>query len=181
MTGCLFLIILMKLLGNKGTGIAALILYVIGLFGDSYYGMIEEIPVLKSVYDGIFTVSSYTRNGIFYVSIFFGMGMAYTAASRRKIAVLSIGYADGIPREIAGKAYVLCRGKKVAVIGRICMDQMLVDVTDIPDIISGDEVVLIGRSEKEQIPAEAYAEWTDSISNEVVSRLGLRLERIACT
>lgn len=110
-----------------------------------------------------------------------GYGMAYTAVSRRKIAVLSIGYADGIPREIAGKAYVLCRGKKVAVIGRICMDQMLVDVTDIPDIISGDEVVLIGRSEKEQIPAEAYAEWTDSISNEVVSRLGLRLERIACT
>lgn len=110
-----------------------------------------------------------------------GYGMAYTAASRRKIAVLSIGYADGIPREIAGKAYVLCRGKKAAVIGRICMDQMLVDVTDIPDIISGDEVVLIGRSEKEQIPAEAYAEWTDSISNEVVSRLGLRLERIACT
>lgn len=110
-----------------------------------------------------------------------GYGMAYTAASRRKIAVLSIGYADGIPREIAGKAYVLCRGKKAAVIGRICMDQMLVDVTDIPDIISGDEVVLIGRSEKERIPAEAYAEWTDSISNEVVSRLGLRLERIACT
>lgn len=110
-----------------------------------------------------------------------GYGMAYTAVSRRKIAVLSIGYADGIPREIAGKAYVLCRGKKAAVIGRICMDQMLVDVTDIPDIISGDEMVLIGRSEKEQIPAEAYAEWTDSISNEVVSRLGLRLERIACT
>lgn len=108
-----------------------------------------------------------------------GYGMAYTAASRRKIAVLSIGYADGIPREIAGKAYVLCRGKKAAVIGRICMDQMLVDATDIPDITSGDEVVLIGRSGKEQIPAEAYAEWTDSITNEVVSRLGLRLERIS--
>lgn len=107
-----------------------------------------------------------------------GYGMAYTAVLRRKIAVLSIGYADGIPREIAGKAYVLCRGKKAAVIGRICMDQMLVDATDIPDITSGDEVVLIGRSGKEQIPAEAYAEWTDSITNEVVSRLGLRLERI---
>lgn len=108
-----------------------------------------------------------------------GYGMAYTAVLRRKIAVLSIGYADGIPREIAGKAYVLCRGKKAAVIGRICMDQMLVDATDIPDITSGDEVVLIGRSGKEQIPAEAYAEWTDSITNEVVSRLGLRLERIS--
>lgn len=81
-TGCMFLIILMKLLGNKGTGIAALILYVIGLFGDSYYGMIEEIPVLKSVYDGIFTVSSYTRNGIFYVSIFFGMGIQFAGKNK---------------------------------------------------------------------------------------------------
>lgn len=81
-TGCLFLIILMKLLGNKGTGIAALILYVIGLFGDSYYGMIEEIPVLKSVYDGIFTVSSYTRNGIFYVPIFLWMGIQFAGKNK---------------------------------------------------------------------------------------------------
>lgn len=110
-----------------------------------------------------------------------GYGMAYTAVSRRKIAVLSIGYADGIPREIAGKSYVLCRGKRAAVIGRICMDQMLIDVTDIPNIISGDEVVLIGSSGKEKIPAETYAEWTGSISNEVVSRLGVRLERIVCS
>lgn len=107
-----------------------------------------------------------------------GYGMAYTALSRRKIAVLSIGYADGVPRKIAGKAYVLCQGKKVPMIGRICMDQMLVDVTEIPEISSGDEVVLIGRSGEEQIPAETYAEWTGSITNEVVSRLGVRLERI---
>ncbi len=59
------------------------------------------------------------------------------------------------------------------------MDQMLVDVTEISEIYSGDEVVLIGQSHGERIPAELYAEWTDSITNEVVSRLGARLERIA--
>lgn len=110
-----------------------------------------------------------------------GYGMAYTALSHRKIAVLSIGYADGVPREIAGKAYVLCKGKKSPIIGRICMDQMLIDVTDIADVSAGDEVVLIGSAGKEQIPAEAYAEWTGSITNEVVSRLGVRLERIVCS
>lgn len=82
-TGCLFLIVLMKLIGNKGTGIAAFILYVIGLFGDSYYGLIAEIPVLKSVYNGIFTVSSYTRNGIFYVPVFLWMGIQF--AGKEKI------------------------------------------------------------------------------------------------
>lgn len=84
-TGCFFLIILMKLLGNKGTGIAVLILYVIGLFGDSYYGVIAEVPVLKSVYEGIFTVSSYTRNGIFYVPVFLWMGIQ--SAGKKKLPV----------------------------------------------------------------------------------------------
>lgn len=107
-----------------------------------------------------------------------GYGMAYTAEQKRKIAVLSIGYADGIPREIAGKAYVLCKGKKAPVIGRICMDQMLVDVTEIEHIYSDDEVVLIGQSGPEQVRAEDYAVWADTITNEVVSRLGQRLERI---
>lgn len=108
-----------------------------------------------------------------------GYGMAYTAEQKRRIAVLSIGYADGIPREIAGKAYVLCKGKKAPVIGRICMDQMLVDVTGIEHVSGDDEVVLIGQSGAEQIRAEDYAAWADTITNEVVSRLGQRLERIA--
>lgn len=107
-----------------------------------------------------------------------GYGMAYTAEVQRKIAVLSIGYADGIPREIAGKAYVLCGGKRAPVIGRICMDQLLVDVSHIAEASPGDEVILIGDAGEEQIPAEAYAQWTNSITNEIVSRLGARLERI---
>lgn len=64
--------------------------------------------------------------------------------------------------------------------GRVCMDQMLVDVTDIPEAVPGCEAVLIGTSGEEEITAEMYAEWENTIANEIVSRLGARLERIVC-
>lgn len=85
-TGCLFLIILMKLLGNKKAGIAAVLLYLIGMFGDSYYGAICEIPLLKSIYEGIFAVSSYTRNGIFYVPVFLWLGIQSAGKTTGKSA-----------------------------------------------------------------------------------------------
>lgn len=106
-----------------------------------------------------------------------GYGMEYRAKRDSRIAVLSIGYADGIPREIAGRGHVLIAGKIAPVVGRICMDQMLCDVTDIPEAESCGEAVLIGNSGARCITAEQYAGWADTISNEVVSRLGERLKR----
>lgn len=108
-----------------------------------------------------------------------GYGLTYNARGNRKIAALSIGYADGVPRELSNCGYVLCNGKMAPVIGRICMDQMLVDVTDIPQVKAGDEAVLIGKSGNLQIQAEEMAQWAGTISNEIVSRLGERLERVA--
>lgn len=108
-----------------------------------------------------------------------GYGLTYNAQGNRKIAALSIGYADGVPRELSNCGYVLCNGKMAPVIGRICMDQMLVDVTDIPQVKAGDEAVLIGKSGDLQIQAEEMAQWAGTISNEIVSRLGERLERVA--
>lgn len=108
-----------------------------------------------------------------------GYGLAFQAKEDTRIAALSIGYADGIPRELSGKGYVLIRGKKAPIAGRICMDQMLVDVTEISDIQPGDEAVLIGRSGEEEITGELFAGWCETITNEVFSRLGSRLERIA--
>lgn len=113
-----------------------------------------------------------------------GYGRAYTASRNGRIAVLSIGYADGIPRSLgAGDAYVLIGGKKAPVIGRICMDQMLVEVTDIKEAVQGGIAVLIGSSGDEsgkihQITAEDMAEWAGTITNELVSRLGSRLTRV---
>ena len=108
-----------------------------------------------------------------------GYGLTYSARGNRKIAVLSIGYADGVPRELSNCGYVLCNGGTAPVIGRICMDQMLVDVTDIPRVKAGDEAVLIGKSGDLEIQAEEMAQWAGTISNEIVSRLGERLERVA--
>ena len=108
-----------------------------------------------------------------------GYGLTYNACGNRKIAALSIGYADGVPRELSNSGYVLCNGQMAPVIGRICMDQMLVDVTDIPRVQAGDEAVLIGKSGSLEIQAEELAQWAGTISNEIVSRLGERLERVA--
>lgn len=106
-----------------------------------------------------------------------GYGLEFETTKDCKIAVISIGYADGIPRNLPGQSYVLCKGKKAFIIGRICMDQMLIDVTDIADAKPHDEVVLIGTQQKERITAEMVADWSGTISNEILSRLGKRLER----
>ncbi len=108
-----------------------------------------------------------------------GYGRTYRAPSPRKIAVLSIGYADGIPRSLSGKGYVLLHGKKAPVAGRICMDQMTVDVTGIPETACGDTAVLIGQSGNRRILAEDLAGWAGTITNELLSRLGPRLPRLS--
>ncbi|MCM1101142.1 MAG: serine racemase VanT catalytic subunit [Acetatifactor muris] len=105
-----------------------------------------------------------------------GYGLQYTAPADRRIAVLSIGYADGIPRSLScGKGHVLIRGHRAPIIGCICMDQTLVDVTAIPDVSPGDTAVLIGVSEDQEISAYDLAEASDTITNELLSRLGSRL------
>lgn len=108
-----------------------------------------------------------------------GYGLGFTADHDMKIAALAVGYADGVPRALSnGVGEVLIGGCRVPVVGRICMDQMLVDVSHIPGVKAGDEAVLIGKSGKESISAADLAEWTGTITNEILSRLGARLERI---
>ncbi|MEA5049337.1 MAG: serine racemase VanT catalytic subunit [Eubacteriales bacterium] len=108
-----------------------------------------------------------------------GYGLTYVAEKDSKIAVLSIGYADGLPRALScGVGKVLINGCAVPIIGRICMDQTMVDITGIPKVSSGDIAVLIGKSGDEEITACDLAEQTGTISNEILSRLGKRLERI---
>ena len=108
-----------------------------------------------------------------------GYGFGYVAAEDRKIAVLAIGYADGLPRPLScGMGHVLLKGRKAPIIGYICMDQTIVDITDIPDVKQGDAAYIIGRTGNSQITAYDLAEQTGTITNEIISRLGGRLERI---
>ncbi len=107
-----------------------------------------------------------------------GYDLAYCAERDRKVAVLSIGYGDGVPRSLSnGVGYVLINGVKAPIVGNICMDQMTVDVSDAPDVKAGDVATLIGKSGKEEITAYDYARWAGTITNEILSRLGARLER----
>ncbi len=100
-----------------------------------------------------------------------GYGRSFTAQEEKRIAVISIGYADGFPRSLSAKGHVLIRGCKVPVIGRICMDQLTVDVTGVPDVKRGDVVTLIGSDGAEIITAEQTAVGAGTITNELLSRL----------
>ena len=104
-------------------------------------------------------------------------GRTFMAESVRKIATVSIGYADGYPRNLSNKnAKVVIKDKYAEIIGRICMDQLVIDVTDIDEVHQGDIVTLIG--DKKEITAEKIANKSNTITNELICRLGNRLGRI---
>lgn len=110
-----------------------------------------------------------------------GYDLQYTAEHDIRAAIVSIGYADGIPRSLScGAGHVLVNGQKAPIIGRICMDQMMVDITDIPGVQPNDIVTVLGRSGQEQILATDMAEKAGTIANEILCRLGERLERVYC-
>lgn len=148
-----------------------------GLLGDRqsmerYKGRVALLPVM-SVKARIAVVKE------LYKGESVGYGLEYETEEDRKIAVLSIGYADGLPRSLsAGRGRVLIHGQSVPVAGRICMDQMIVDITGISGVKAGETAVILGREGGEEITAYELAEKTETITNEIMSRLGERLERI---
>ncbi|SMC71439.1 serine racemase VanT catalytic subunit [Papillibacter cinnamivorans] len=107
-----------------------------------------------------------------------GYGLRFVARRDTQIAVLAVGYADGLPRALScGVGRVLINGCEAPIVGPVCMDQTLVDVTGIPDVRPGGVAVIIGRSRSSVITACDLAEQAGTISNEILSRLGKRLER----
>lgn len=105
-----------------------------------------------------------------------GYNRAFVANRDSLIAILPIGYADGYPRNLScGKSYVLINGRRAPIVGKICMDQLAVDVTDIPDVKVGITVTLIGKDGNEEITAPMVADNSESITNELLSRMGKRL------
>ena len=102
-------------------------------------------------------------------------GGTYVTPSKRRIATVPIGYADGYPRALSDTGYVLIRGKKAPIVGRVCMDQMCVDITDIENVNIGDEVILFGK----ELPVEEIAELCSTINYEIVCGVSPRVPRIA--
>jgi alanine racemase len=105
-------------------------------------------------------------------------GAIYRTSAEERIATLPIGYADGFTRRLTGSAQALIRGHKVPVVGRICMDQCMINVTGVPDVEPGDEVVLIGRQADEAITADDLAAQLDTINYEIPCMIGSRVPRI---
>jgi alanine racemase len=95
-----------------------------------------------------------------------------------KIATIPVGYGDGYPRSLSNKGCVLIGGRRAPICGRICMDQFMADVTDIPEVRQGDEVVLIGTQEKETITMEELGELSGRFNYELACDLGKRIPRV---
>lgn len=105
-------------------------------------------------------------------------GRTYRTTQERVIATVPIGYADGYTRRLSNKARVLIHGKFAPEIGNVCMDQMMIDVTEIPDVREGDIVTLFGEQNGVLLPVEELAELTGTINYEIVCVLGRRVPRI---
>ena len=105
-------------------------------------------------------------------------GGTYVTSQPTRVATVSVGYADGYFRNLSGRFYVLIHGKKAPILGRICMDQLMVDVTDIPDCAPEDPVVLIGTDGNETITAEQIAQAANSINYEIACSFSRRVCRI---
>ena len=103
---------------------------------------------------------------------------SFVTKRRSTIATIAIGYADGYNRRLSNQGEVLINGQRAPVTGRVCMDTIMVDVTDIPDVNYKTEVVLMGRQGKEQITADDIAKKTGTIPYEVLTSIGQRVRRV---
>jgi len=109
---------------------------------------------------------------------FVGYGCTYRTTSRTRLAILPIGYSDGYDRSLSNLAYVLIKGKRAPVRGRVCMNLMMVDITDITGVRLEDEVTLIGGQEDEYLSADSLADWSGTVNYEIVSRINGKIRKI---
>ncbi len=105
-------------------------------------------------------------------------GGTFVSERKMKIATVPIGYGDGYPRSLSGKGYVLIHGKKADILGRICMDQFMVDVSGIEDVKEGDLVTLIGADGEERITMEELGDLSGRFNYELACSLGKRIPRV---
>jgi len=149
--------------------------------GISVYGLYPSGEVDKSVFDlrpamSLKAVVSYVKNvpAEFKVSY----GCTFTTDKSTVIATLPVGYADGYSRLLSSKGEVLLHGHRAPVVGRVCMDQIMVDVGHIPGVKVGDEAVLMGRQGDEEISADEVAAKLGTINYEVICMINSRVPRV---
>ncbi len=149
--------------------------------GISLYGMYpsEESVVQEIALQPAMELKSHVA---FLKTVPAGTGIGYNATyvtkEPRRIATIPVGYGDGYPRALSNCGRVLLHGKSVPIVGRICMDQMMLDVTDVPEVARGDVVTLMGTEGKERIRAEEIGTLSHSFHYEMVCNVGKRIPRV---
>ena len=153
--------------------------------GVAMYGLLpsEELrPVLAEKGITLLPVMSLVSHIVYIKTVEAGTSLSYggiyTAKERRRIATIPVGYGDGYPRMLSDRAFVLIRGKRCPIRGRICMDQFMADVTEVPDAAEGDEVVLLGRQGSESITAEELGAISGRFNYELVCGISPRVPRV---
>jgi len=105
-------------------------------------------------------------------------GLTWKAKKDTSVALVPFGYGDGLPRLLSNCGQVLVHGQRAPIRGRVCMDQCIVDVTDVPEVKVGDEVVLLGRQGSDEISVDEIANWADTINREILAGIRTDLHRI---
>jgi alanine racemase len=104
-------------------------------------------------------------------------GRTYTTGKTTRIAYIPVGYADGYPRSLSNKGFVLIKDIKCSIVGKVCMDWSLVDITDIDGVDVGEEVILLGRGNTQTITADEFAEYAGTIPYEILCKISKRVPR----
>ncbi len=150
--------------------------------GIILYGMHPSGEVDLEKIGGIRPVMSFKTHVVFVktvpASTPVSYGCTYVTTRTTRIATLSVGYADGLPRLWSGKGRVLIGGRFAPIIGRICMDQCMVDVTDLPDVAVGDTATLFGTDHGQLLSADTLAEEIGTIGYELVCNINPRVPRV---
>lgn len=107
-----------------------------------------------------------------------GYGGSYHAPKRTRIGVVPLGYSDGIPRLLSNRGGFLVGGVRCPIVGRVCMNMTMIDLAGVPEAKPGDEVVLLGRQGAEEVTADDWGQWAETINYEIVSRLPAELTRV---
>ena len=145
--------------------------------GITLYGLYPSDEVSKDIIP-LKPVLSLHSHVVYIKDVLPGQSISYggtfTASKPMRVATIPVGYGDGYPRSLSGKGYVMIRGQKAPILGRVCMDQFMVDVTHIPECKNGDPVTLIG----EGITAEELGNLSGRFNYELVCDLGKRIPRV---
>ena len=149
--------------------------------GISTYGMYPSDEVKKEAVDlkpALRLVSHVTYVKEVAAGTPISYGGTFVAPEKMKVATIPVGYGDGYPRSLSNKGYVLIHGKRARILGRVCMDQFMVDVTDIPETKFMDQVILVGQDGSEHITVEDLSVLSGRFNYEFVCCLGKRIPRI---